>query len=161
MATVTKKYLTQEQQFGGAPYGNGTTLQFNLTTLATGAVANGDSTSAVGIGDKVRMGILPAGAKLHDSLAIVSDAFTASTTAKIGFEYVDGVDSTAVPQDDDYFFVAGLATNAAGRTRGTNTAVAPIVLPKDAYVILTNAGAAHASVGVLDLLVECVLNGAP
>ena len=38
MATVTKKYLTQEQQFGGTPYGNGTTLQFNLTTTAAGAV---------------------------------------------------------------------------------------------------------------------------
>jgi len=161
MATVTKKYLPQEQQFGGTPYGNGTTLQFNLTTTAAGAVSNGDSTSAVGIGDVVRMGILPAGARLHDALAIVSDAFTAATTAKIGFAYVDGVDSTSVPQDDDYFFVAGLATNALGRTRSTNTGVAPITLPKDAYVILTNAGAAHASVGILDLLVECVLVGAP
>ena len=82
-------------------------------------------------------------------LAIVSDAFTAATTAKIGFAYVDGVDSTSVPQDDDYFFLAGLATNALVRTRSTNTGVAPITLPKDAYVILTNAGAAHASVGVL------------
>lgn len=161
MATVTKKYLSQEQQFGGAPYGNGTTLQFNLTTNASGYAVNSDTAAAIGIGDVVRIGILPAGARLHDALAIVSDAFTASTTAKIGFAYVDGVDSTAVPQDDDYFFVAGLAVNAVGRTRATNTGVAPLTLPKDAYVILTNAGAAHASVGILDLLVECVLVGAP
>lgn len=161
MATVTKKYLSSEQQFGGTPYGNSTTLQFNMTTNASGVVSNGDSASAVAISDVVRLGILPAGARLHDALAIVSDAFAASTTAKIGFAYVDGVDSTSVPQDDDYFFAAGLATNAAGRTRSTNTGVAPVTLPKDAYVILTNAGANHSAAGVLDLLVECVLVGAP
>lgn len=160
MATVTKKYLSQEQQFGGAPYGNGTTLQFNLTTTAAGAVSNGDSTSAVGIGDVVRIGVLPAGAKLIDSLAIVSDAFTADATCKIGFAYVDGVDSTAVPQDDDYFYAA-LAYNAVGRTRAANTGVAPVTLPKDAYLIVTNAGAALNAVGVLNVVVEAVLTGAP
>lgn len=161
MATVTKKYLSQEQQFGGAPYGNGTTLQFNMTTNASGVVTNGDATAALGNGDLARIGILPAGARLHDALLIVSDAFTAASTAKIGFAYVDGVDSTAVPQDDDYFIVAGTSLASAGRTRANNTAVAPVTLPKDAYVILTNAGAAQAAVGVLDLLVECVLVGAP
>lgn len=160
MATVTKKYLSQEQQFGGAPYGNSTTLQFNLTTTSAGAVSNGDSTSAVGIGDVVRIGVLPAGAKLIDSLAIVSDAFTAVATCKIGFAYVDGVDSTAVPQDDDYFYAA-LAYNAVGRTRAANTGVVPVTLPKDAYLIVTNAGAALDAVGVLNVVVEAVLTGAP
>jgi hypothetical protein len=37
----------------------------------------------------------------------------------VGFEYVDGVDDTTVPQDDDYFFAA-LAINAsAARARTT------------------------------------------
>lgn len=160
MATVTKKYLPQEQQFGGAPYGNATTLQFNLTTNASGVLVSSDSASAVGIGDVVRIGILPAGCRLNDALAIVSDAFTATATAKIGFAYVDGVDSTSVPQDDDYFFAA-LAYNAAGRTRAANTAVVPVTLPKAAYLIVTNQVAALNAVGVLDVLVECVLNGAP
>lgn len=158
MATITKKRLA-ESQFGGAPYGNTTTLRYNLTTNASGAVVNSDSTSAVASGDKVIMGIIPAGTLLDDSMAIVSDLFTASVTANIGFEYVDGVDSTAVPQDNDYFFAA-LALSATSRTR-QSTVVAPVKLPKDAYLICTTGGAAIAAAGVLDVLIKGELVGAP
>lgn len=160
MATITKKRVLTEQQFGGVPYGNKTVLPFSFETSAAGEYVNSDTPgSAVAIADKLRIGVLPAGMRLDDALAIVSNAFTALATAKIGFEYVDGVDSAEVPQDDDYFFAA-LAYNALGRTRANNTAVRPVTLPKDAYLTLVNAGAALAEVGQLDLLVEGVLNGA-
>lgn len=159
MATVTKKLL-RSNQFDGAPYGNAAKHICNLTTTAAGIPVDSNAAGAAAIGDIVRFGILPAGFLIADALAIVSDAFTASATAKIGFAYVDGVDSTAVPQDDDYFFAA-LAINAAGRTRASNTAVAPVTLPKDAYVIATIAGANLAAVGILDLVVEGINTGAP
>jgi hypothetical protein len=153
MATITRKKALTEGGFGGiTPYGNQLVLPFAIA-LAAGVFTNSDQATAVGIGDKIRLGVLPAGMKLTDALAIVSAGFTATSTAKIGFEYVDGVDSAAVPQDDDYFFAA-LAYNAAGRTRASNTAVRPVVLPKDAYLIVTNLVAAQAGAGVMDLLIE-------
>lgn len=161
MATITKKKVLNQTQFGGAPYGNAARLSFRLATNASGYFTDSDTpATAVGIGDKIRLGVLPAGFRIEDALAVVSDAFTATATAKIGFEYVDGVDSTAVPQDDDYFFAA-LAYNAVGRTRANNTAVAPVTLPKDAYLTLVNQAAALNAVGVIDLTVEGVLTGAP
>lgn len=159
MATITKKRVLSDAQFGGVPYGNRTVLSFNLTSNATGAAVDSDTTAAIGNGDKVRLGLLPAGFLLQDAVAIVSDAFTASVIADIGFEYVDGVDSTAVPQSANYFF-NDLAVNATGRTRMT-LANAPVKLPKDAYLIVTTAGAANASVGVMDVLIEGELVGAP
>lgn len=160
MATITKKKVLNQTQFGGAPYGNAARLSFRFATSAAGVFTDSDTAAAVGNGDKVRLGVLPAGLRIEDALAIVSDAFTATATAKIGFEYVDGVDSTTVPQDDDYFFAA-LAYNAVGRTRANNTAVAPVTLPKDAYLTLVNQAAALNAVGVIDLTVEGVLTGAP
>lgn len=158
MATVTKKKVLTEQQFGGTPYGNRTSLPFSFETTAAGIYANSDSAAAVGVGDKVRFGVLPAGMRIEDALAIVSTTFTATSTGKIGFEYVDGVDDASVPQDDDYFFAAlDLAT--ASRSRPTNTGVRPVTLPKDAYLILTNGVAAQAKAGQLDFMVVGVLNG--
>ena len=159
MATVTKKNVRKLQQYAG-PQGNAWKDKFNFTTNASGVFVDSDKATAVVQTDVVRIGVLPAGLELHDALAIVSDAFTALTTAKVGFAYVDGVDSADVPQDDDYFFAA-LATNAQGRTRANNTAVAPVTLPKDAYLILTVAGADHAAAGVLDVIVEGVHKGQP
>ena len=159
MATITKKQVLTERQFGGVPYGNQNVYQFPVATNSSGVYTDGDSTSAVGNGDKVRIGVLPAGLRLDDALAIVSDTFRASSTGKIGFEYVDGVDDTNVPQDDDYFFAAlDLAT--AGRTRQANTGVRPVTLPKDAYLILTHGGGnAQNTAGQLDLLVYGELVG--
>lgn len=158
MATVTKKQIRKLRQFGGVPYGNAWKDVFHFETSSAGVFVDSDLATAVQSGDVVRIGILPGGLQLHDALAIVSDAFATSTTAKIGFAYVDGVDSTAVPQDDDYFFAA-LSTAAAGRTRATNTAVVPVTLPKDAYLILTRGGAADSAVGILDVVVEGILAG--
>lgn len=159
MATVTKKGVRNERQYA-APQGNAFKKVFSFETNASGVYVNSDKTTAVADGDVVRIGFLQAGMELHDALAIVSDAFAASTTAKIGFAYVDGVDSTAVPQDDDYFFAA-LATSSVGRTRAANTAVRPVVLPKEAYLILTRGGAADSAAGVLDIVIEGILTGNP
>lgn len=160
MATSTKKALKSVSQFGGTAYGNKSVLSFNVTTNASGVWLDGNLATAAGTSDELIVGILPAGMKLVDCLAIVSDAFAASQTAKVGFRYVDGVDSTAVPQDADYFFAA-LALSAQGRTRANNLAVAPVTLPKDAYLVLDLDGAAMSAAGVLDLLVEGVIAGAP
>jgi hypothetical protein len=159
MATVTKDKIRELVAFGGAPYGNATSLLFSLITNASGVLLNGDKATALVQTDKVRLGIMPAGTLLKDALAITSDAFTASVTHKIGFEYVDGEDSADVPQDDDYFYAALAGT--VGRTRASNTGVRPVVLPKEAYLIATVGGADHASAGVLDLVVDVELKGAP
>lgn len=142
MATITKNRYQDSQNFGQTPYGNLTTLEYVVTTNATGAVVGSDSTAAVASGDVVRLGILPAGFRLHDSLTIVNDAFTAAVTGALGFAYVDGVDSTVVPQDADYFNAAA-AINAVGRYAASNTAVVPVTLPKDAWLTLTTGGANH------------------
>jgi hypothetical protein len=160
VATVTKKNVRTAQQHGGVPYGNHSVLPFKLKTTSAGVLSDGDASAAIGINDVVRIGVIPAGFNIQDSLAIVSDAFTATSTADIGFEYVDGVDDANVPQDPDYFNAA-LAINAVGRTRAANTAVKPVVLPKDAYLIVTNKVAAQASIGELDVLVYGIATGTP
>ena len=158
MPVITRKGLKNEATFGTAPYGNTTTLEFPLATAANGSVVNGDSTAAILNGDVVRIGIIPAGFRLHDSLAIVSTAFTAAVTGRFGFAYVDGVDDTDVPQDDDYFGT-GVAINAAGRYAASNATVRPVTLPKDAYLTLTTAGANNAKVAALSFLLRGELVG--
>lgn len=155
MSTVTIKGL-KNAQFS-YPAGNKTVIKGNFTTSASGVAVNSDLATAVQVNDVVRIGFLPAGAELQDAQAIVSDAFAASTTADIGFLYADGVDSTAVPQDGAYFFSA-LATSATGRTRST-VAKAPVRLPKDAFLVLKRTGAADSAVGIVDVLVDVVLQG--
>lgn len=158
MATVTKNQIRSERKFS-APYGNAYKEVFTFEVNASGVFVGSDKATAVASGDVVRIGTIQAGTRLDGVLAIVSDAFAASTTAKLGFAYVDGVDSTAVPQDDDYFFAA-LATSSAGRTLANNTAVRPVTLPKDAYLILTRGGAADSAAGIVDFIVDGVLTGA-
>jgi hypothetical protein len=151
MATVTLKNLA-DQNFGGTPYGNQVAFVFPLVTNSSGVITSSDQATALTTSDTARIGIVPAGTQLLDALGIVSDAFTTSSTFKIGFAYVDGVDSTAVPQDDDYFFAA-LANDATGRTRANNNAVRPVVLPKDAYITVGVGTASLAAAGVMDLVV--------
>lgn len=160
MTTITKKKVAHLPSFGGVPYGNYTGLRFTFETNSSGVYVDSDLATAVQTSDVVRIGILPAGMRLDDCLNIISDAFTASATADIGFAYVDGVDSSAVPQDADYFDAA-LALDGTTRTRGLNLAVRPVVLPKDAYLTLTIAGAHLAAAGVLDVIVYGELTGAP
>lgn len=157
MTTLTSKGMKSLQHSG--PSGNKSVIRGNFTTNASGVAANqSDLATAVQVNDVVRLAILPAGALLDDAQAIVSDAFAASTTADIGFLYADGVDSSAVPQDGAYFFSA-LATSSTGRTRNT-VAKAPVRLPKDAYLTLKRTGAADSAAGIIDVLVDCVLQGA-
>ncbi|MDP1774263.1 MAG: hypothetical protein Q8L15_18500 [Methylobacter sp.] len=158
MTTINKKNVLNLVQVN-APYGNAWKQQYNFTTSSAGVFTDSDLATAVQSADVVRLGVLPAGLTLHDALVIRSDAFTASTTASIGFAYVDGVDVTAQAQDAAYF-ASALATDATGVTRKTGVK-APLALPKDAYLILTIGGAAHASAGVLDVVVEGIWTGLP
>lgn len=159
MATITKKKILNQSTFGGVPFGNKTVLNYNLTTNAVGAFVDSDVATGIALGDVVRLGVIPAGMRVYDSQVIVSDAFSALVTTGLGFQYVDGVDSAAVPQSATYFGT-GLVLNAVGRLRNATTN-APITLPKDAYLIATTAGAANAVVGVADVFIEGVLTGAP
>lgn len=157
MAQITLNQF-RGRQFGGAsPFGNKTTLPFNLETTAAGAAVGADSTAAIASGDTVVLGTLPEGMNLQDMLATVSVAFTALVTANIGFAYVDGEDSTTVPQDASYFGAA-VALNTAGVYRKA-TAKAPVTLPKPAYLTLTTAGAANAKAARLDVFIEGELTG--
>jgi len=151
MATITKK-TAYDRHLTGAPYGDVLMLPYRMETTSGGVLVGGDSASAIGNGDVVRLGKLPAGTKLLDCVVTISDAFTGSSTYKLGFAYCDGVDSTAVPQDDDYFVAAATALSATAVQRKA-TVTAPVTLPKDAYLILTNAGAAQAAVGIADFLI--------
>lgn len=152
MATV-KINQFRARQFGGAAgaYGNVTALPFQLKTASNGGAIGADSAAAIGLGDKVVLGVLPSGMRLDDMNLVVSTAMTAAVTGTIGFEYDDGVDSTAVPQDAAYFGT-GLVLNAAGRLR-LATSKAPVILPKPARLILVTAGAANAKVSQIDLLI--------
>lgn len=151
MANVYKKGIKDANQIGNAPYGNLSVLHFDFQTNSSGVMSDSTLTTAVQSGDVVSIGILPKGMKLIDCVVYITDAFAGSTTADIGFKYVDGVDDTSVPQDAD-FFAAALSTASTGISRKTNIAK-PVVLPKDAYLTLTVGGAAHSAVGVLDVAV--------
>lgn len=159
MATITSK-LVADRREGTAPFSKTYVESFQFITDSSGYFTNSDTpAAAVGNGDVVRLGVLPAGLELHSALLSIGDAFTASSTCKIGFAYVDGVDSTSVPQDDDYFIVAGAALSSVANIGSNNAAVSRVVLPKDAYLILTNAGAAQAAAGRADVIVYGKLVG--
>ena len=159
MATITKKnaHNSPDPGFGGVAYGNLFSLNYKFETNSSGVFTDSDTTTAVANGDKVILGVIPAGTRLIDMKAFISDAFTASTTAAIGFEYKDGVDSSVVPQDAD-FFCAATTTAAIAVIRKTN-ATPPVTLPKDAYLILTTGGAAQASAGIMNIEVTGVIGG--
>lgn len=152
MATITRKKIASYDSFGGTPNGNQVALPFDLATSAAGVWTDGSGTAAPTAADTLRLGILPAGMLIQDALAIISDVFTATATIKLGFAYVDGVDDTDVPQDADYFYAA-LAMDALGRTRANNTAVKPLRLPKDAYLVADWDVATNAVVGRADFIV--------
>jgi len=159
MATITSK-LVANRRDGTAPFSKTYVESFQFITDSSGYFTNSDTpAAAVGNGDIVRLGVLPAGLELHSALLSIGDAFTASSTCKIGFAYVDGVDYTSVPQDDDYFIVAGAALSAVANIGSTNATVSRVVLPKDAYLILTNAGAAQSAAGRADVIVYGKLVG--
>ncbi|AOY90559.1 hypothetical protein BKK79_00980 [Cupriavidus sp. USMAA2-4] len=88
--------------------------------------------AAAQVGDKVRLNKIYAGAKVHHA-RLVNGALGASTTVSLGYEYADGSGG------DPVAFFNAQATNAAG----ANTSVAaPVVIPKDAYIVATIGGGA-------------------
>lgn len=152
------KVKNAHRSFGATvPYGNTTTLAYEVKTGSTGAALNSDSTVALAIGDVVDLGPLPEGMRLDDALLVVTTGMTATITGKLGFKYEDGVDSTAVPQDDAYFGT-GLDIATAGRVRATGTKL--VKLPKPARLILTTAVAANAKASDIKVLVTGELIGA-
>lgn len=156
MATVKLKGLGRRQFGSTVPYGNLTTLAFALTTLASGAAGNSDSTAAIGIGDVVDLGPLPEGMRLEDASIFVTTGMTATITGSLGFKYEDGVDDTTVPQDAAYFGT-GITVATAGRYRATGSKL--VTLPKPARLILTTAVAANATVSDIKVLVSGELKG--
>lgn len=113
------------------------------------AVAHGYITLASAqIGDKVRLNKVYAGTKVMSS-HFVNAALGASTTVKLGFEYVNGEAGS-----DDAAFIAATATSSAGRA---NTAAAPVTLAYDAYIVATIAGGA--ATGKLDTVVTYEFKG--
>ena len=157
MATVNTYAMKQAKQFGNTPFGNLSALPFNVTANSSGVALNTDQSTAVQVSDVLRLGILPAGMTLMDALIIISVAQAGSTTASFGFLYTDGVDVTAVPQDAAYF-ASALATSSTGVSRKT-AVKAPVVLPKDAYLTATIAGAAWSQASAIDVIVQGINTG--
>jgi len=136
MADVTRTNLDVVRPLGGVPFGNMTILPFELT-VAAGVLANSDKATAVAATDVIYVGTIPKGFKFYDITAKAIAAVGAATsTIDVGFEYVDGVDVTALPEDADAFFDAQ-ATSAAFFARGSLAKVPPIALTKDAYLTIT------------------------
>lgn len=157
MATVTRKAMKGQRQFGGVPYGNLTCLRFTLELDASGIWQDGNQATAVIANDVLRLGVLPAGFEILDSMIVISTAGAATSTGDFGFAYTDGVDDAAVPQDDDYF-AADQALSAAATVR-QDTDVAPVILPKDAYLNLVNKVAAQDGDMVVDVMVLGIIQG--
>lgn len=148
MPTITNKANTRVN-VGATPWGNAHGLLYTLQTAANGGAIGADSAAPIASGDKVRLGVIPAGSTLLDSVATVSTAMTAAVVGDLGFEYVDGVNDTKVPQDPDYFAAAAVL-NATGVLRKA-TPTAPVTLPKDAWLVLTTGGAANAKASRVDV----------
>lgn len=160
MSNIKVNGIDKAVIFGGVPYGNRSSFKFNMTCNSSGVIADSDDATVLAIGDIVKIGYLPAGMKLEDWHLIISDAFKASSACKIGFEYVDGVDVAAVPEDDDYFFATATVLTSIAVLRKVVGNV-PIILPKDAYIIWTHEGAAADEACVADMIVVGELMGQP
>lgn len=157
MPTITKTQKDPSVSLGATPWGNLTALRYLLETNASGAVVGSNSPAAVGIGDIVRIGPLPAGFRFVDSEVIVATGMTATITGNLGFAYADGVDDADVPQDNDYF---GAALNVATAARLRNTTSnASITLPKEAWLTLTTAVAANAKASKIEVVIFGIAEG--
>lgn len=151
MAKVTLAQY-RKREFGNTPYGNLSVKRFNLKTSAIGAAIDASSAAALAVNDKVYLGTLPAGFIKTGQTLIVTTGLTATVTGDLGIEYVDGVDSTVLPQSAT-MFGAGLALHTAARLADTSTAE-PLALPKDAHLVLTIKTAANAKAGNITVLLE-------
>jgi len=97
----------------------------------------GENSTAAGIGDVIRMCVIPAGALVTDMDLIHADTGT-SVTAMLGYEPVNSADGPTA--DEDYWLATGQdIAAAAGRIR---SAAHAIRFEYDVYVILTTEVAA-------------------
>jgi hypothetical protein len=159
MSTVTVTDISHAANTSFGPWGNVWAAKYHFETNASGINSASDKTTAIGIADVVRLGILPAGLEIFDILGIVSDASTAAVTVDLGISYCDGVDVTATPQDAAYFTNdQAISSLAVFRKTGTK---APITLPKDAYLTMLNNTAAHDQACVIDIIVIGTFHGSP
>lgn len=157
MATITKNGKDARVRLGSTPWGNKSALHYGLATNATGAVIGGNSNAAVASGDKVRIGLIPAGMRIYDSSVLIATAMSASVTGNLGFEYADGVDDASVPQSATAFGSA-LALSSAARLRNATTNKS-VKLPKDAWLVLTTGGAANAKASDIEITLDAIAEG--
>ena len=104
--------------------------------------------AAAQVGDKVRLNKVYAGTKIYWS-KLVNAALGASTTVKLGFEYVNGEAA-----GNDSAFIPATSTAAAASTQGAG---APVTLDYDAYIIATIGGAA--ATGKIDTVLNFEFKG--
>lgn len=157
MATITKTGKDANVRLGSTPWGNKSALHYSLATNASGAVIGGNSTAAVANGDKVRIGLIPAGMRIYDSQVLVNVAMSASVIGDLGFEYADGVDDTAVPQSANVFG-NDITLSSAARLRNATTNKS-VKLPKAAWLILTTAGANNAKASDIEITLDAIAEG--
>lgn len=138
---MATKLAATSQQFLSGAYGGA--KDGDLLTYTGGAAQN----------DVIRMCKAQKGTRLDDAI-LFNTVGSAGASAKVGWSYVDGSAS-----DDDELIVA-TSIAAAARTRA-NSLVPPIVLAKDAYVIITITGAALGATDVLSLLTTQKWLGTP
>lgn len=159
MANITVAEDVHTRFTADAHYGNKTVVRIPYECNAAGVIVGSSKATAVAIADVVYLMKIPKGTMIGlGSRLIVSDAFTAATTLSLGFKYADGVDVAAFPENAAFFLAAGTATSAVAHLVAT-PAVRPGVLSKDAYLILTVAGANYAAAGVADILLDVVFQG--
>lgn len=159
MATIKSKSEVMTNFYTvTSPYGNTTTVGYRLKANTGGVLANSDSTTAPKAGDVIDLGELLEGWFLTDAQVFITEGLSATVTGKLGFAYEDGINDTAVPQDDAYFIAAGADLATAGRLRANGSKL--VVLPKPARLILTLAGAANAKAADIKVVVTGELTGA-
>lgn len=104
-----------------------------IYTYAAGA-ASGDTITFSGD----QLGKIPNGAILLDSQLLIPGS-TTSLTASVGYQSTDG-DTSTTNATNTTFFNSATAVATAGRYAPTSLN-APVVLPKDAWPIVTIGGA--------------------
>lgn len=108
------------------------------------AVAHGTYTAAAAaINDQVYLVRLYPGTKIYN-VRLINAALGASTTVDVGFKYLNGEAG-----DSATGFLTATATNAAAATL---SAVAPVTLAYDAYIVATFKGAV--ATGLIDVIVQ-------
>lgn len=158
MATVTIKRQAHRTFGATVPYGNVTSLAYDLATNSSGAVVGSDAgqSAATPAGTVIVLGYLPSGMRLDDAVMTIEEGMTDDVVGKLGFIYEDGVDVDST--QDDAYFLSGVAMKTAAKVRATGTKV-PFKLPKPALLVLTTSTEANAKVSKLTVVVSGVVVG--